>query len=149
MPPSPGPEYQPYHVWCGGAYVTSVWIAPRQFGVDPQALAEDAARDLPYPAATVGASPDGRGLTGLETWFWVDGYTATPIADTVTELGMTVDVEAVPTTVSWDFGDDSLVAGHGLGSPPPARSEVTHTFERRARPRSGSAPLSESPSAGG
>ncbi len=47
---------------------------------------------------------------------------------------MTVDVEAVPASVSWDFGDDSLAAADGLGSPPPARSEVTHTFERRARP---------------
>ncbi len=134
MPPAPGPEYRPYHVYCDGTYLTSVWIAPTQFGVDPRALAEEAVRDLPYPAASVGASPSGRGLTGLETWFWVAGYTGAPIADTVRELGMTVDVEAMPASVSWDFGDDSLAAADGLGSPPPARSEITHTYERRARP---------------
>ena len=134
MPPAPGPEYRPYHVYCDGTYVTSAWIAPTQFGVDPRALAEEAVRDLPYPETTIGASPAGRGLTGLETWFWVTGYTGAPIADTVRELGMAVDVEAVPASVSWDFGDDSLAAADGLGSPPPARSEVAHTYERRARP---------------
>ena len=46
-------------------------------------IAEQLVRDLPYPAATVGANPAGRGLTGLASWFWVDGYSGAPIVDTV------------------------------------------------------------------
>jgi hypothetical protein len=134
MPAAPGPDYRTYHVWCDDRYVDSVWLRPQQFGVDPRLIAEELVRDLPYPAATVGASPGGRGLTGLESWFWVEGYTAEPIVDTVDQLGMTVTVEASPATVSWDFGDGTTADGLGLGTPPPGRSTVVHTFEARARP---------------
>ena len=96
MVPAPGPEYRTYHVWCDDQFVASVWLRPQQFGVDPRVIAEQLVRDLPYPAATVGASPGGRGLTGLESWFWVDGYTGAPIVDTVAQFGMTVTVEATP-----------------------------------------------------
>ncbi len=134
MDPPPGPGYRAYQVWCDERFVAGVWLRPEQLGVDPRAIAEELVRDLPYPAATVGASPGGRGLTGLESWFWVEGYTGTPIVDTVTELGMTVTVEAVPTAVGWDFGDGTAASGAGLGVPPPGRSTVVHTFEVRARP---------------
>jgi hypothetical protein len=134
MDPSPDPDARTYHVWCDDRYVTSVWLRPQQFGVDPQLIAEQLVRDLPYPAAVVGASPDGRGLTGLESWFWVEGYTGAPIVDTVTDFGMTVTVEAAPAVVSWDFGDDTTADGLGFGTPPPARSSVRHVFEVRSRP---------------
>jgi hypothetical protein len=134
MDPPPGPGYRTYHVWCDGRFVASVWLRPEQFGVDPRAIAERLVRDLPYPPATVGASPAGRGLAGLESWFWVEGYTGGPIVDTVAELGMTVSVEATPARVSWDFGDGSSADGAGVGVPPPARSTVLHTIETRSRP---------------
>jgi hypothetical protein len=121
-------------VWCDNRFVASVWLRPEQVGVDPRAIAEQLVRDLPYPAATVGASPAGRGLTGLDSWFWVEGYTGAPIVDTVAQFGMTVTVEATPTTVSWDFGDGTTARGAGLGVPPPGRSTVVHTFETRSRP---------------
>ena len=131
---APGPEYQPYHVWCGTRYLDTVWIRPQQFGVDPLDLAQRLVRDLPYPAASVGTNPRTRGLTGLETWFWVDGYTGAPISDVVTAFGMRVEVDATPSSVSWDFGDGTTAKGLGLGSGPPSRSNVVHSFETRARP---------------
>jgi hypothetical protein len=134
MDPAPGPEFQPYHVFCGADYVTSVWLRPQQFGLDPRDLAERLVRDLPSPPAAVGVSPAGRGLTGLESWFWVEGYSGAPIVDRVTELGLTVEVEAAPVSVGWDFGDGTVVAGGPLGARPPARSSVVHTYERRAHP---------------
>ncbi len=132
--PRPGPEYSPYQVWCDADYLGAVWIRPQQFGVDPQAIAERLVRDLPYPPATVGANPSTRGLTGLETRFWVGGYTTAPITDAVTAFGMRVEVEATPGTVSWDFGDGTTHNGASVGSTPTTRSEVAHTFEVRARP---------------
>jgi len=133
--PQPGPEYRVYHVWCtdgaGEHYLGSAWLRAQQFGVDPRVLAQRAVRDLPYPAASVGANPAGRGLTGLESWFWVAGYSGAPITDTVTEFGFSVTVEATPMAVSWDFGDGTTAKGAGLGTPPPGRSTVTHTFEVR------------------
>jgi hypothetical protein len=134
MDPAPGPGYVAYQVWYCGEYVDSVWLRPQQFGVDPRVIAEELVRDLPYPQATVGANPGGRGLTGLASWFWVNGYTGAPIIDTVTQFGMTVTVEATPADTAWDFGDGTIANGLGLGAPPPAATDVTHVFEVRARP---------------
>jgi len=134
MEPAPGPEYRTYHVWCDDQFVASVWLRPQQFGVDPRVIAEQLLRDLPYPAATVGVNPGGRGLTGLASWFWVDGYSGAPIVDTVEQFGMVVTVEATPTETDWDFGDGTTGNGLGLGTAPPQRSTVTHVFEVRARP---------------
>ncbi|MGZ6898945.1 MAG: hypothetical protein ACXVJZ_16085 [Acidimicrobiia bacterium] len=134
MPPAPGAEFRVFHVFCDDDYVTSVWLRPQQFGVDPRDLAERLVRDLPYPAATVGANPSTRGLTGLASWFWVQGYTGTPITDTVTDFGVTVTVEATPVSAHWDFGDGAEADGLGLGVAPPAPDPVVHTFERRANP---------------
>ena len=118
----------------GDHYLASVWLRPQQFGVDPRAIAERLVRDLPYPAATVGADPATRGLTGLESWFWVEGYTSAAITDTVRAFGLTVRVEATPESVSWDFGDGTTAPGGGLGAAPPARSDVRHAFESRGHP---------------
>jgi hypothetical protein len=137
MPDAPGPEYVAYHVYCGGVYVTSVWLAPDAFSptagaIDVRAIAEQLVRDLPYPAATVRVSPEGRGLTGLESWFWVEGY-AGPLRDAVDELGFRVEVEAVPAQVTWDFGDDTPSRPGSLGQAAPTRSDVFHTYERSSR----------------
>lgn len=132
--PRPGPEYSVYQVFCDTTYVGAVWLRPQQFGVNAFDIAERLVRDLPYPPATVGTNPQTRGLTGLETWFWVAGYTGAPLADTVMQFGLRVDVEAVPASVSWDYGDGTTARGLGLGSAPPHRSTVAHTFEVRGRP---------------
>lgn len=137
MPARPGPEYVAYYVYCGTTYLDSVWLAPNAFApqagaVDVRAIAEQVARDLPYPAASIHASPDGRGLTGLETWFWISGY-AGPIDDVVNQFGLQVEVVAAPTAVQWDFGDGSPTRSGTLGVASPARSDVVHTYERRSR----------------
>lgn len=133
MPPRPTPEHRPYHVYCDGTYVTSVWLLPSAFGgVDLGALVEWMVRHLPYPPAGIGVSPDGRGLTGLESWFWVTGYAGAPIRDTVTGFGFRVEVEAAPQEVRWSFGDGTPeLVTPGLGEAPPARSSVAHVFQTR------------------
>ncbi len=136
MPPRPGPEYIAYYVYCGADYITSVWLQPSAFApaaaaIDVRAIAEQLVRDLPYPDAVVHISPDARGLTGLESWFWVTGYTGV-IRDVVDELGIRVEVEALPASVSWSFGDDTPTRSGTLGQATPARSDVAHTYERRS-----------------
>jgi hypothetical protein len=135
MPPPPGPGYVAYHVYCGADYVTSVWLPPNAFApagavIDVRAIAEELLRDLPYPPATIGISPDGRGLTGLESWFWVVGYTGA-LRDAVDGFGMRVEVEATPASVRWDFGDGTTTVAGTLGRAAPARSEIVHTYEHR------------------
>jgi hypothetical protein len=137
LPPPPSVDARPYHVFCDGAYVTTVWLLPTQFTTSPAGptvhdLAEQLVRDLPYPAAAVGVSPDRRGLTGLESWYWVEGYDGAPLTDSVSGFGIRVDVEARPAAVRWDFGDGTEPADAGLGLPPPQRSTVTHVYERRS-----------------
>lgn len=136
MPPSPGPTYVAYHVFCGATYITSVWLTPAVFlvaaPIDPRAIAEELVRDLPYPAAGIGASPETRGLTGLESWFWVVGYQG-PLRDAVDELGLLVEVEATPAAVRWDFGDGTAPVAGTLGRAAPDRSDVAHVYEQRRR----------------
>jgi hypothetical protein len=135
MPPRPSPAHVAYHVYCGSTYLDSVWLLPAAFSpragaLDVLAIAQQLARDLPYPPATVHASPDGRGLTGMESWFWVEGYSG-PVRDAVDSFGIRVEVEATPADVRWDFGDGTPVQPGTLGRAAPARSDVVHTYERR------------------
>ena len=135
MPAPPTPEYVAYHVYCGATYITSVWLLPSAFAaapvVDTRAIAQEMVRDLPYPAVTIGVSPDGRGLTGLESWFWVSGYNG-PVEDAVDSFGYHVEVQATPAAVRWSFGDGTSANG-SLGQAAPARSDVVHTFARPSR----------------
>jgi hypothetical protein len=137
MPPRPSPEHVAYFVYCGSTYLDSVWLLPSAFSpqagaLDVLAIAQQLARDLPYPPATVHASPEGRGLTGMESWFWVEGY-AGPVQDAVDSFGIRVEVEATPAGVRWDFGDGTPAQPGSLGTAAPARSDVVHTYERRHR----------------
>lgn len=139
LPPPPTPDAKAYNVYCGDAYVWTVWATPTQFnGGDLTAaargVAERLVRDLPFPAVAIGVSPQERGLTGLESWFWVTGYDGRTIVDSVAGFGITVTVEARATGVTWSFGDGSDVVAGDFGRAYPARSTVTHTYERRSGP---------------
>jgi hypothetical protein len=139
MPPRPSPQHVAYWVYCGSTYLDSIWLLPSAFApeagaLDVLAIAQQLARDLPYPPATVHTSPDGRALTGMESWFWVEGY-AGPVHDAVDRFGIHVEVEATPAAVRWDFGDGTPARPGTLGTAAPARSDVVHTYERRTRGR--------------
>jgi hypothetical protein len=134
--PPPSPAHRPFSVYCGNAFLGSVWILPTEFTVVAAAptaaeIAAAIARDLPYPDATIGANPGLRGLTGLESWFWIDGYDGEPILDTVNGLGAAVEVEARAGDATWDFGDGSgsVVAPVRGGSTAPS---ATHAYESRS-----------------
>ena len=94
-------------------------------------IAEQLVRDLPYPAATVGANPAGRGLTGLASWFWVDGYSGAPIVDTVDAVrhdrDRRGDARPRPTGTSATAPTGN---GLGLGTAPPAPVDGRPTSSR-------------------
>jgi hypothetical protein len=99
--------------------------------VDPRQLALSARDRLPVPAGRIKVNP-AQALTGLPTWFWYDGYNGQPLSKTVSEFGVTVEVQARPTHYRWDFGDGTSIITHDLGSPFPARSSVAHTYQTAA-----------------
>jgi len=96
--------------------------------IDPRQLALSARDRLPVPAGTIRVNP-ARALTGLPTWYWFDGYRGQPLTKTVSALGVTVQVQAIPTAYRWDFGDGATMTSRDLGRPFPQRSTITHTYQ--------------------
>ncbi|MGZ8751365.1 MAG: hypothetical protein ACXW1S_00130 [Acidimicrobiia bacterium] len=136
--PPPSPAHLPYSVYCGDAYLGAAWILPTEFTVVPSGptvaeIAAAVARDLPYPVVSIGANPGGRGLTGLASWFWIDGYDGDPIVDAVTGFGTAVEVEARASAATWDFGDDSGSIEAPIGGGPTSPS-ATHVYDSRSGP---------------
>lgn len=132
MPAKPAPDAVPYHVYCGGTYVTSVWLSPKAFGPAPGALRDLAARlvaRLPYPALGIAVNPATRGLAGLDTYLATTGYSGT-FTDQVAGFGTTVEVQATPTAVTWDPGDGSGVTRVAFS--PLTRGLLAHRYERRS-----------------
>ncbi len=67
---------------------------PGQPNVITSIQVREQAQDLAVPTALAPAlSPDGRQITGVETWFWPEGSTDT-VARSATAGGLTVTVEA-------------------------------------------------------
>lgn len=86
----------------------------------------------PPPAGAIGVNPKPNGLTGLDSWFWLQ---PAPSGQTVSVAagGYQYQVTQTPTAVSWDFGDGStlrLPMPAGAGAAYPAQSPVTHTYDR-------------------
>jgi hypothetical protein len=87
-----------------------------------------------FAPTTVHANPSPSGLTGFESWFWLDPQ---PQPATAAEAGngYTYTVTATPQSTTWAFGDGSTEqlgdpAGYGLSYP--QRSSVAHTYEAQS-----------------
>jgi hypothetical protein len=96
--------------------------------VDPFQLALSARDRLPVPQGAIEANPT-RSLVGLPTLFWYSGYDGRPLTRTVSAFGVSVEVEATPTSYRWAFGDGSSLISEGLGRAYPARSPIAHTYQ--------------------
>jgi hypothetical protein len=119
-----------------GSYVDVRWLRvgpngqPLQPGptVDPFLLALSARDRLPVPQGAIDANPT-RSLVGLPTLFWYSGYDGRPLTRTTSAFGVTVQVEATPTSYRWAFGDGASLTSEGLGRAYPARSPIAHTYQ--------------------
>lgn len=84
-------------------------------------------RSLPIPAPTLRLQPDGGWvLINKETIVLTD---AAPVPLRTTLAGFGVDVEAVPTRFTYDFGDGHTIVTHSPGRPYPDH-DTFHEYEQ-------------------
>ncbi|HEX2049619.1 MAG TPA: hypothetical protein VHJ34_03180 [Actinomycetota bacterium] len=98
---------------------------------DLVAIARDRAVALaPWPE--IATAPSRIGLTGLESYFWLEDAPG-PIAATASAGGVTVTAEARPARYEWSFGDGGGVTSDGPGRPWTRRApgDVAHLYETK------------------
>ncbi|MEA3056653.1 MAG: hypothetical protein QOD30_2085 [Actinomycetota bacterium] len=126
--PPPGPEYDAYLVFCDSDMVGIYWLGPRNFGaVDTVAMAGEVVDHVPVDLAAIQVRPTGRAVTGIPSYYWVDGYGGETIQQTVDGFGVSVAVSIALASVDWSFGDGATQSG-SLGEAWPTRSSVHHTY---------------------
>ena len=129
--PKPHPDARLALLLCNGAILRPIWIAPNDI-VDLNAEARDEAEryieDVLVPVVRIGVNPAARGLVGLESWFWIDGFDGQVTAAPITAFGLTIEVRMSGGTVSWDFGDGTVEDGD-LGRAYPEESTVRHAHQ--------------------
>jgi hypothetical protein len=129
----PSPEHNLYLVYCDGVFVSAEWIAPNtsETVVDTRALANTVIEQIPVDLAAINARPVGSAITGIPSYFWVEGYDGAPITGSVSNGPVTVDVSVTLGSVTWDWGDGTPAEQTGLGEAWPARSSVRHTYSTK------------------
>ena len=117
---------------CNGSIVRPVWVAPGDV-VDLDAVARSEAQryvqDVLAPVVGIGVNPAAKGLVGLRSWFWVEGFSGEVTAPAISAFGLSVEVRMTSGGVDWDFGDGSTLRGD-LGRAYPQESTVQHAHQR-------------------
>jgi hypothetical protein len=123
----------PYFLWCGNEMRGLVWLDPNAGGavpaLDPQTIAMHLRDQIPVPNADIRINPN-RGLVGVDSWFWIDGYNGSPIEESTNAFGQRVEVEARVTRYEWSFGDGKTLVAKTVGRSYPHRSQIRHVYER-------------------
>lgn len=130
----PSPEHRLYLVFCDDEFVVAQWLGPAGAAspaVDTTALARTVVDNVPVDLFGIDVRPEGRAVTGIPSYFWVEGYDGQPIVDTVRNGPVAVAVEITLGTVTWDFGDGTPPVTAGLGEAWPERSEIRHAYRDR------------------
>ena len=120
------PDLFPYLLWCGNEMRGLVWLDLNAGGdpapaLDPQTIAMHLRDEIPVPNAEIRINPN-RGLVGVDSWFWIDGYDGSPIEESTDAFGQLVEVEARVTRYEWSFGDGETLVAKTLGRSYPHRS---------------------------
>lgn len=129
------PNLLPYTLICDGEAVGVVWLpidgggGPVAPALSPREIAMNLRERIPIPSVTIKINPE-RGLVGVESWFWIEGYDGEPITESTDAFGGRVDVEARVQRYEWSFGDGKGMKTENPGRPYPERSDVRHMYER-------------------
>jgi hypothetical protein len=94
----------------------------------------EAIRRVKLPGGEIGVEPEVRGLANLESYFWIEGATQSPVELQVG--GSTVRAEFRVVEYRWTFGGEQALVTEGPGTPG-LESEVRTTFGRRGHHRVG------------
>lgn len=84
---------------------------------------------VPVPDPSVSVNPAGEGVTGLETWLWLDGTTDLEVGP-LTLDGWSVTATATVERIVWDTGDGNSVSSTRPGSE--ADPAATYTYETKS-----------------
>jgi hypothetical protein len=113
--------------------------SPGAPALSPLELAQQASAAQPWPVLQFGINPT-TGLTGLPSWFWLNGNPQMPDA-TASAGPLTVRVHAMLIDVVWRFGDGGgLSSGANIGQP--SSGGVEHVYQTDTFGRSGGYTLS-------
>ena len=127
----PHPDARLAVLLCDGEIVRPIWISPDDV-IDVDATARDEAQryieDVLVPAVGIGVNPAARGLVGLDSWFWIEGFDGQVTAPPIAAFGLTIDVRMSSGSVRWDFGDGTVETGD-LGHAYPEESTVRHVHQ--------------------
>lgn len=142
-PPDAHPwwEYRPHWRVCEGRHrLRYGWVDPRppvppDFRPgQPGYLFIESLLKVHVPTIGIGVSPRFDGLTGLETYYWVEGLggegTLTIGPEPFRDL--MVEVKASASHFRWEFGDDAGGMYYTVGKPYPSRSEIRHTYRTKS-----------------
>jgi hypothetical protein len=125
----------PFMVWCDGEAVGVVWLtvggagSPPTAALSPEQIAMRLRERIPIPNVRIEVNPE-RGLVGVESWFWIEGYDGEPIVESTDAFGRSVEVEARVERYEWSFGDGKVIKTANPGRPYPERSDVRHVYQR-------------------
>lgn len=130
--PMPDPGARFAMLLCNGSIVRAVWVAPGDV-VDLDAVVRGEAQryveDVLTPVVGIGVNPAAKGLVGLRSWFWVEGFSGEVVAPPISAFGLSIEVRMTSDHVDWDFGDGTRVRGD-LGRAYPQESSVQHAHQR-------------------
>lgn len=130
--PTP-PDEVAYWLKCDDGTETIIWRkknpTPAPAGTPPLDVAMHLRREIPVPQVSIRVNPS-VGLTGTESWFWIEGYSGQTITDSADAFGQQVEVQATVTRYEWSFGDGGVMSSNSLGAAYPQRSEIRHVYER-------------------
>jgi hypothetical protein len=136
----PPPSLDAVAVWlmCGSAVVDAFWSEPRVVDFDDFVAGwiDEHLENVVVPSLEIGANPPTFGVTGLASWFWVEGWDGAPSRSEIeAPWGDVVVVELEIEEVTWDFGDGSGATASGMGESYPQESSVRHVYTHTSADR--------------
>ncbi|MEV6411287.1 hypothetical protein [Kribbella sp. NPDC051718] len=87
------------------------------------------AKAVVFPRLKVKVQPTGRTLVNQDTIVYTDKYKV--YSQTVTVLGFPVEVQAAPSSYTWNFGDGATLTTSTPGNPYPSK-DITHKYMKKA-----------------